>query len=410
MFNTLEDYDFHGKKTILRVDFNVPLDKHGNVVNDKRIRAALPSIKYLLSKGARLILLTHVGRPKGQVVEELRTHGIAKRLSAILGRDVRKLSDVMGEHVKEEINAMKDGEIILLENIRFYKQEKGNDEFFAKQLAELADVYVNDAFGVAHREHTSVVGIPKHLPSCAGFIIENEIKMLNKAIENPKRPYVAIVGGAKEDKIKAIKNLLPKVDHLIISGKLANTFLKAKGVNIGASAYDENALLEAREILALAEGKIILPKDVIIADRFHNEARIQTMAIENIPTEWMALDVGPETIRIYKQLLDTAETIVWTGPIGVFELEQFANGTKQVAFAVAASNATTIIGGGDSAAAIEKYNLQEHMSIVSTGGGASLKILQGKTLVGIDALRENKHRNNPARVSPAELSQMEYYV
>lgn len=410
MFNTLEDYDFRGKKTILRVDFNVPLDKHGNVINDKRVRAALPSIKYLLSKGARLILLTHVGRPKGQVVEELRTHGIAKRLSAILGRDVRKLSDVMGDHVKEEINAMNNGDIILLENIRFYKQEKGNDDLFAKQLAELADIYVNDAFGVAHREHASVVGIPKHLPSCAGFIIENEIRMLNKAIGNPKRPYIAIVGGAKEDKIKAIKNLLPKVDHLIISGKLANTFLKAKGVHIGSSAYDGNSLLEAREILALEEEKIILPTDVIVADRFHNEALTQTMAVESIPQEWMALDVGPQTIRRYKQLLDTAETIVWTGPIGVFELERFANGTKQVAFAVAASNATTIIGGGDSAAAIEKYNLQEHMSIVSTGGGASLKILQGKTLVGIDALRENKQRNNPVRVSPAELSQMEYYV
>lgn len=398
MFRTLDDGDFKGKRTLLRVDFNVPLDKHGNVVNDKRIREALPTIKYLLSKGARIILVTHVGRPEGKIVEELRTHGIAKRLSAILGRDVKKLNDVIGDHIKEEVAALQDGDVVVLENIRFYPEEKKNCPEFSKHLASFADIYVNDAFAVSHREEASLVGVTHHLPSYGGFIIEKELSVLRKAIENPQKPFVAIVGGSKADKISAIRNLLPHLSHLIIGGKLANTFLKAKGFDMGSSAYDESSLQEAEQVIALAGEKLVLPDDVVLADRFDKDANAIIVPTHQIPKGWMALDIGPRTIQKYKMLLDQSATILWAGPIGVFEFEKFSMGTKQIAFTLAASNATTIIGGGDSAAAVEKYNLTEHMSIVSTGGGASLQLLEGEVLPGVQALIENKQRFPSQRV------------
>lgn len=387
---TLEAYEFHGKRVLLRVDFNVPIDNHSNVTNDKRIKAALPTIKYLLDKGAKVILVTHLGRPDGSSVEHLRTHGVAKRLSALLARDIIKVNDVLGQHVEEEINKMHAGDIILLENIRFYKEELRNDDNFAKALANLADIYVNDAFGVAHRTEASVVGVSKHIPSCCGFIMEKEVNILSKAIKDPQQPFVAIIGGSKADKIDAIKNLLPNLAHLFIGGKLANTFLKAKGCHIGASSYDEESLPVAREIITLAGDKLILPKDAVVADRFHPDAEGKVAVLNGSSIEGMILDIGPETISEYKNILNTAKTILWTGPIGVFEFDKFSNGTRQVAFALAAAHATTIVGGGDSAAAIEKYNLAEHMSIVSTGGGASLTLLEGKNLPGVQALVDNK--------------------
>lgn len=387
---SLEECEFHGKRVLLRVDFNVPIDKHGNVANDKRIKAALPTINHLVHKGAKIILVTHVGRPNGCVVEHLRTHGVAKRLSALLSRDVIKVNDVLGQHVEEEVDKMHNGDIILLENIRFYKGELDNDDAFAKALAKLADIYVNDAFGVAHRAEASIVGLPKHLPSYCGFIMEKEIRVLSKAIEQPQQPFVAIVGGSKADKIDTIKNLLPNLTHLFIGGKLANTFLKAKGHAIGSSAYDEESLPIAQELIALAGEKIILPIDAVVADRFHPEAEAKTARINRESFDGMILDIGPETIAQYKKILEHAKTILWAGPIGVFEFEKFSYGTRQIAFALAASHATTIVGGGDSAAAVEKYNLTEHMSIVSTGGGASLTLLEGKPLPGVEALIENE--------------------
>lgn len=387
---SLEECEFHGKRVLLRVDFNVPIDKHGNVANDKRIKAALPTINYLMHKGAKIILVTHVGRPDGCVVEHLRTHGVAKRLSVLLARDVIKVNDVLGQHVDEEIQKMNNGDIILLENIRFYKGELDNDNAFTKALARLADIYVNDAFGVAHRAEASIVGLPKYLPSYCGFIMKKEIRVLSKAIEQPQQPFVAIVGGSKADKIDAIKNLLPSLTHLFIGGKLANTFLKAKGRAIGSSAYDEESLPIAQELIALVGEKIILPVDAVVADRFHPEAEAKVTTINTEPFNGMILDIGPETIAQYKRILEHAKTILWAGPIGVFEFEKFSYGTRQIAFALAASHATTIVGGGDSAAAVEKYNLAEHMSIVSTGGGASLTLLEGKPLPGVEALIENE--------------------
>jgi len=397
-FLTLKDMDLEGKKVLLRVDYNVPLDEEGNVKNDKRIKSTLPTLNYLLEKNAKIILMTHAGRPKGKVVDNMRTKSIAAKLGEIIGKEVKYVAECVGEEVKAVVDSMQPGDILMLENTRFYPAEKSKEESerieWAKQIAELGDVYVNDAFANCHRDHATMTGIIKFIPGCVGLLVEKEMQMLKEKLDNPEKPMISVIGGVKADKMTAIKNLLKKTDKVLIGGALAFLFLKIAGKNVGASKIDtegvEDKEAEIKELMA--DERVVLPVDCIIADKFEADAESKTVDVDSIEDGWMALDIGPKSIEKYVEILKTAKTIVWNGPIGVFEFEKFANGTKQIAETIANSDAISVIGGGDSAAAIEKLGLQDKVTHVSTGGGASLKLIQGKDLVAIKALEENAEK------------------
>jgi len=391
MKKTIKDIDVKGKRVLMRVDFNVPLDEKLNITDDIRIRAALPTIKYALERGAQVILMSHLGRPDGKVVDSMRLTPVARRLEELLGKKVTKTSDCIGDEVKKAVSNMKPGDIVLLENLRFHAEEEKDDPAFAKELAGLGDVFVNDAFGTAHRAHASTEGVTKYLPSVAGFLLEKEIEYLGNVVDNPKRPFVAILGGAKvKDKIKVIDNLLNKVDVLLIGGGMAYTFLKAKGKTIGSSKFDKDGFETAKAALDKAEKKkipILLPVDHVIADKFDAQATSK-VAGEDIPDGWMGLDIGPTTIKLFEDKLKDAKTVVWNGPLGVFEMDKFAKGTEEVAqFLAGLKGVTTVIGGGDTAAAMSKFKVDGKMTHISTGGGASLEYLEGRGLPGIDALQ-----------------------
>ncbi len=387
--------DLSGKRAFVRVDFNVPVDDAGNITDDTRIRAALPTIQDLVQKGAKVILASHFGRPKG-VDEKLRLTPVAKRLSELLGQEVVKTDDCIGDDVAAKVGALQNGQVILLENVRFYKEEEKNDPEFAKKLAANADLYVNDAFGTAHRAHASTEGVTKFLsPSVAGYLVEKELQYLQSAIENPQRPLAAIIGGSKvSSKIGVIETLLEKCDKLIIGGGMIFTFYKARGLSVGKSLVEEDKLELAKSLEAKAKEKgvtFLLPTDVVVADNFAPDANSQTVSIENIPDGWMGLDIGPDSVKLFQDALADCKSVVWNGPMGVFEFDKFAVGTEAIARTLAdigKNGATTIIGGGDSVAAVEKVGLAEQMSHISTGGGASLELLEGKVLPGIAALDE----------------------
>lgn len=389
---TVKDIAVTGKKVFVRVDYNVPMDKSGHITDDTRIRATLPTIRYLLTEGAAVILASHLGRPKGAPAPEYSLAPVAKRLSELLGQEVLFAADCVGAEAEAKAAQLKPGQVLLLENLRFHKEEEKNDERFAQSLARLADVAVNDAFGVSHRAHASVEGITKFVPMVAGFLMEKEIAFLGQAVTNPTRPFVAIIGGAKvSDKIGVIENLLGKVDTLIIGGGMANTFLRAQGFATGKSLVEEDKVELAATLIdqAKAKGlKLLLPTDVVIADRFAADAAWRVAGVAEIDPEWMVLDIGPETAKAFGEAVQGAKTVVWNGPMGVFEFDAFAKGTEAVAKAVAGSGATSIVGGGDSIAALEKVGLAARITHISTGGGASLEFLEGKVLPGIAALAD----------------------
>ncbi len=393
---TIDNINFEGKRVLTRVDFNVPLDKDLNITDDIRIKSTIPTIEKILNDGGKLILMSHLGRPKGEKKPEFSLAPVAKRLSELLGKDVKFLNDCIGDEVENSVNTMKSGEIILLENLRYYKQEEKNDPTFAEQLAKLGDVYVNDAFGTSHRAHASTEGVTKFIkPAVAGYLMEKELDYLGTAIENPVRPFTAILGGAKvSGKIDVIENLFGKVDTLLIGGGMVFTFLKAMDYNIGKSLIEEEKVELASEILTKAEEKeiaFILPTDVVCAKEFSNDSEAKIFDIDQIPDDYMGLDIGPKTIQIYLDSIKRSKTIVWNGPMGVFEFSNFANGTIKIAEGLAKVTelgATTIVGGGDSAAAISSIGLENSISHVSTGGGASLEFLEGKELPGVAALSD----------------------
>ena len=388
---TVRDINVENKKVIVRCDFNVPLDENGVITDNRRIVGALDTIKYLLENNAKVILMSHLGRPKGQVKPEFSLKPVAVELSKLLGKEVKLANDIVGESAKELTSNMKAGEVVLLENVRFDEREEKNDLGLAKEMASLAEIYVNDAFGTAHRAHSSTAGIAEFLPAVSGFLMEKELNFLGTALENPERPFVAILGGAKvSDKIAVIDNLLEKVDTLIIGGAMANTFIMANGYNVGKSLCEEDKLDLAKELMEKAKSKnvkIILPVDAKIGKEFSKDTESKIVDVDSVPDDWSIFDVGPKTIEIYKNELKNAKTVVWNGPVGLFEFDQFAVGTNSVAEILASlENATTIIGGGDSAAAVEKSGLADKMTHISTGGGASLEFLEGKTLPGVNCL------------------------
>ncbi len=403
-YRKLNDVDFSGKKVLVRVDFNVPTDAEGRITDNKRIAQAIPTISHLLGKGAKIILATHMGRPDGKVNEKYRLDGVAKELSKLMDRTVTKLDDCVGDAVREKVASMKPGDIVMLENLRFHPEEEANDENFAKSLAALAELYVNDAFGTCHRAHASVHAVTRFLPSAAGFLLEKEIDIIGRAIENPEHPFIVILGGAKvSDKIGVISNLLPKADYILIGGAMANTFLKATGHKMGASKSEDGKLDYAREMYSKSDStkvdftcselkKIVLPWDVVCA-RNPNEKETRLLLLKNctesVPDDMMALDVGHDTIAIFKKLLKDAQTVIWNGPLGYFENETFNTATREIAEFISTTSATSIIGGGDTAAAIEKYDFAKRLTHISTGGGASLEFIEGKKLPAIEALEEN---------------------
>jgi phosphoglycerate kinase len=390
MFNkkTVRDIDVKGKKVFVRVDFNVPV-KDGVVGDDTRIRAALPTIQYLLDQGAAVILASHLGRPKGGPDPKYSLKPVADYLANLLGKPVAFAEDCIGPVAEVAAAALKPGEVLVLENTRFHPEEEKNDEGMSKALAKLADIYVNDAFGTAHRAHASTAGIAAYLPAVAGFLLEKEIKYLGQAIDDPKRPFVAILGGAKiSDKIGVIKNLLKKADTILIGGGMANTFFKAQGYPMADSLVEEEALETARQLLAEGKDKIRLPVDVVIADKFDAEAQSRVMPVGAVPDGWRILDIGPETVDSYSKVINGAGTIVWNGPMGVFEFPRFAEGTYGIAKAVASSGAISVIGGGESVAAINQSGLADKITHISTGGGASLEMLEGLELPGVAALAD----------------------
>ena len=389
---TVEDIAVSGKKVLVRCDFNVPLDSEGNITDENRIIGALPTIKYLIENKAKVILCSHMGRPKGEFNMKYSLAPVAKRLSEKLGQEVKLAADVIGDSAKALVADIKEGEVILLENVRFHAEEEKNDPEFAKALASFADIFVNDAFGTAHRAHASTAGVADYLPAVSGYLIKKEIDFMGKALSNPDRPFVAILGGAKvKDKIGVINNLLEKVDAIVIGGGMSYTFTKASGGNIGKSLLDADRLDYCKEILAKAKEKgvkILLPVDTVVADDFSNDANIQIVDATNIPDDYEGMDIGPKTIELFKETILSAKTVVWNGPMGVFEMPNFAKGTVAVAQMVADADATTIIGGGDSAAAVEQLGFADKMSHISTGGGASLEFLEGLELPGIACLQD----------------------
>ena len=390
---TIQDIDVSGKRVLVRVDFNVPLAEDGTVSDDKRIVAALPTIRYLLEHNAKVILCSHLGRPKGQVNPKYSLAPVGARLSELLpDTKIWFAEDTVGESAKTAIDDMKDGEIVLLENVRFYPEEEKNDPEFAKKLASLADIFVSDAFGTVHRAHASTAGVAAYLPAVAGFLIGKELGVMGEALDNPKRPFVAILGGAKvADKIGVIKNLLGKCDSLIIGGGMAYTFLKAQGYGIGTSLLDAESIDLAKDIMAEAKAKnvnFLLPIDTVVATEFDANAEHKVVPSTEIPDGWMGMDIGPKTAELFKKTIVEAATVVWNGPMGVFEFPAFAEGTKKVAEACAECAGTTIIGGGDSASAVKKLGFADNMTHISTGGGASLEFLEGKTLPGVAVLND----------------------
>jgi len=392
MKKSVRDIDLKGKSVIMRVDFNVPLDKDGNITDDTRIQAALPTIQYVLEQATKLILMSHLGRPKGQVKDELRLTPVSKRLSELLGKEVIQCKDSIGEETRKIISGMQVGDVALLENLRFHKEEEANDPEFAKTLAGYADVYVNDAFGTAHRAHASTEGIAHNLPAVAGFLMEKEIDFLGRLLYQPEQPYIAIVGGAKvSTKIAVLEKLLEKVNILMIGGGMSYTFLKAKGFEIGRSLIETDKVSLAFELMKKAEEKgvkFMLPLDHVVAEKVDESAKTRTVETNSMPQQMIGLDIGPKTIRVYKKEIKQGKTILWNGPMGVFEVERFAKGTTQIAKALASCRGTTVIGGGDSVAAVNKIGVANKIDHVSTGGGASLEFLEGKELPGIQALQD----------------------
>lgn len=392
---SLKDLDFTGKKVLVRCDFNVPMDGNGKITDDIRITSSLPTINYLIEKDAKIILMSHLGRPKGEANKKYSLKAVADRLTELLNKEVIFAEDdnVVSSAVKRQIDAMEDGDVLLLENTRFRKEEEENEENFAKDLAALGDLYVNDAFGTSHRAHASNVGVSTYLPSAVGFLVEKEISVMGKALESPERPFVAILGGAKvSDKIGVIENLINKVDTIIVGGGMAYTFLKAQGHEIGKSLLEEDKIELAKELLQKAKDnnvKLMLPVDVVAAREFKNDTEFKTVKIDNIPEDMMGLDIGDESIKLFSNLIKEAKTVIWNGPMGVFEMENFARGTDAIAKAMAESEGITIVGGGDSASAVEKSGYAEKMTHISTGGGASLEFLEGKILPGIEAISDN---------------------
>jgi phosphoglycerate kinase len=389
---TLKDVQVSGQRVFIRVDYNVPMDKEGNITDDTRIRATLPTLEYLLAQNAAVIIASHLGRPKGKPTPEFSLKALVSRLSELLGREVQFVADCVGSMVEEAAKALQPGQVLLLENLRFHKEEEANDPEFSRQLANLADIMINDAFGVSHRAHASVEGITRHIPAVAGFLMEKELVFLSGAVANPARPFVAIIGGAKvSDKIGVIENLLEKVDTLIIGGGMANTFLAAKGYALGKSLVEADKIELAKSLIKKAKEhgvNLQLPSDVAAADRFAADAERRDVAIADFPADWMALDIGPATRKAFAAALADAKTIVWNGPMGVFEFDAFAKGTEAVAKAVADTEAISIVGGGDSIAALEKTKLASKITHISTGGGASLELLEGKILPGVAALAD----------------------
>ncbi len=389
---SLTEADVAGKRVLVRADFNVPLDDSGSITDDTRIRAALPTIKDLTGKGAKVILCSHMGRPKGEVKEKLRLTPVAARLSELLGQEVTKCDDCVGDEVTATVNGMSNGQVVLLENLRFHSEETKNDPEFAKALASNADLYVNEAFGTAHRAHASTEGVTKYLSPCvAGYLIEKELEFLQNAVDNPQRPLAAIIGGSKvSSKIGVIETLLDKCDKLLIGGGMIFTFYKARGLSVGKSLVEEDKLELAKSLEAKAKEQgveLLLPTDVVVADNFAPDANAETVSIDNIPDGWMGLDIGPDSVKVFQDALASCNAVIWNGPMGVFEFDKFAFGTEAIANTLAGKpDAITIIGGGDSVAAVEKVGVAEKMSHISTGGGASLELLEGKALPGIVAL------------------------
>ncbi len=393
MFNkkTIEDIEVGNKRVLVRVDYNVPLDNEMNVTDDTRIRLSLPTIKYLLGKNSKVILMSHLGRPEGIAEDRFRLDPAAKRLMELLGIRVKKFNEVYSEEIKDYINnEMHYGEIVMLENLRFDPGEKENDVKFSKSLASLADVYVNDAFGAAHRAHASVEGITGYLPAVAGYLMRKEVEVLNSLLESPERPFLTILGGSKvSDKIKVIKNLLGKVDSLVIGGGMSYTFLKAQGYEIGKSICEDDQIDFAREMILLAEKnniKLVLPVDIVVSREFDSEADKKLVSIQSIPIDWMGMDIGERSIELFRNEILAAKTIFWNGPVGVFEWDRFANGTKNIAGFVAESPAITVAGGGDTLAALKKYKVTSKFTHVSSGGGAAMELLEGKELPGVASL------------------------
>lgn len=389
---SIRDVDLKGKRVFCRVDFNVPM-KEGKITDETRIRAALPTIQYLVEQGAKVILASHLGRPKGQAVEELRLTPVAARLGELLGKDVKKADEAFGPVAQEMVAAMNEGDVLVLENVRFYAGEEKNDAELAKEFAALADIFVNDAFGAAHRAHASTAGIADYLPAVSGLLMEKELDVLGKALSNPERPFTAIIGGAKvKDKIGVIRHLLDKVDNLIIGGGLAYTFVKALGHEIGLSLCENDKIELAKEFMQLAKEKGVnfyMPVDVVITEEFSETATTQIVGIDSIPSTWEGVDIGPKTREIYADVIKNSKLVVWNGPMGVFEMTPFAEGTKAVGKALAdAEDTYSVIGGGDSAAAVEKFGMADKMSHISTGGGASLEFMEGKELPGVVCLND----------------------
>ena len=393
---TIDDLDLKGKTVLVRVDFNVPLDEQQNITDDFRIRAALPTIKKIIDERGRAVLCSHLGRPKGKRVESMSLKPVAIRLQELLGQEVKFASDCIGEEVQQMKAGLREGEVLLLENLRFHEGETKNDPEFARQLAQGCDLYVNDAFGTAHRAHASTVGVTQFIDQCAaGYLMQKELEYLGKAVENPERPFVTVLGGAKiSGKIDVIKNLMNKADVLLLGGGMIFTFFKAQGKEIGKSLLEEDRIDMAREILQQAETsscKLVLPRDVLVADKFDAEAKTQVVDVDHIPEDWLGVDIGPETIEEFKNILNEAKTVVWNGPMGVFEIPAFARGTEEIAQHLAViteKGAITVVGGGDSAAAVKKFGLTGKLTHVSTGGGASLEFLEGKELPGVAALTD----------------------
>jgi len=387
LVQSLRELDVYNKRVLVRVDFNVPIDKKGNIIDDTRIRESLPTLNYLVEQGARVIAISHLGRPKGKPKEELRMDKVAHHLGQLMEKKVLKVDECVGPKVKQVIEGMKPGDILVLENVRFYPGEEANDPEFSRQLAELADIYVNDAFGAAHRAHASISGVAELMPSCPGFLLEKEVTMLSKVMDRSENPRVAIVGGAKvADKLNLLQNMVQNMDVIIIGGGMANTFLKARGLNIGKSLYEESLLDQARELMEEARQRntrMLLPVDVVVADHFAENAEHRVVPVNQVPDGWMILDIGPETVANYKQYINQARTIFWNGPMGVYEFEAFSSGTNELARAVASASAVSVVGGGDSLAAVYHLGLQNSITHLSTGGGATLEFLEGKRLPGL---------------------------